>query len=67
VLERCHAVEGLERAREAVPLAVVTPFATAPSVLPEKVNDKQVPAVILRWDEFGGFILRTISRGQFRK
>ena len=67
VLERCLAVEGQERAQEAVPLAIVSPFATAPSVLAEKVNDKQIPAVILRWDEFGGSVLRTISRGQSRK
>ena len=67
VLERCLAVEGQERAQEAVPLAIMSPFATAPSVLAEKVNHKWVSAVILRWDEFGGSILRTISRGQSRK
>jgi hypothetical protein len=53
MLERCHAMEGLKRAREVVPLAIMTPFATAPSVLAEKVNDKLVPAIILHWVEFG--------------
>ena len=46
VLERCQAAEGREHAREAVSLAIVTPFAAAPSVLVEKVNDKRVPAII---------------------